>query len=663
MAPKRASASGSAPKPASKKVKLPPCEPGAALVIRDERIDGGVALESPGKKLASETMDNKIARCVRDNFKGWSYNKTEFTIRNGMSLREKLRHDKEKHTAGDKSMQFGKHYFSELRSLYGSESDPEQLINVTDDSQMIDPKVQDALEGLFDRAKNYDSCILILENMDICNQKTMVGLLRAALTVNPCSTLQGNRFVMAIMQYIVRTKAQETFPTEVGHMKEHFDLALQKCFLDYRKNDLSAVDWWKKHKAHASLVVPPQSAERCFGCNTNWADVEEDLVKVVSSGDVGYLLFGRALQSITATKVQNFLDSSVQMFVGTLITAESVATARATLCTQMKLMGIDAIDVYKAPKITACMYRGVELEVGSVSLVDEWNNKVWGLIKTVAVQASQLDSLFCEDQLASDVKCYPGTTVDQGLLGDAIQVRKAACQYAEGSSEITSEILKNLFAKRGAFMCSIDRSFKIEQLFFEAASGLKGEDRYKVELLRCLPSRPGEKSTEQSLGALTKLTESKLASWVGIGSTAVHQMVANCVKMLHGGRAPKFEASANSAFITKVQNLLANFLVLMPSGGGSGQVALSGKAAAEHIFTALQAKKHAKEEFSLKDLQKSIQFGWLLPDPSKELLEVWRKEVVALGPDVVRPAGKIIAAKAVKTQDKKKCVNSLFKKV
>lgn len=634
------------------------------LVVKDEHEEEERKKKRADKKPISESLDCKVARCVRDNFKGWSYHKTDFTIRNGMSLREKIRFDKERVAAGEKGVNFGKHYFSELRTLYGADTDPEQMIDVVDDSETIDPRLETALEGLFDRAKDYDSGIALLEHMDLCNQKTLVGLLRAALTVNPCATMSGNRFVMAVMRYIRRVGVIDKFPQEVKHMRKHFDMALQKSFLEYKKMELSALDWWNKHKTCATLVVPDEATEKCYACKTHWADVEEELRLVVESGDLGHLMFGRALQSIAAKKVDSLLEDSVQKLAKTKITPESMAAARQEIIGETKKLGFDAIDVHQTPKNITVKYRGVALKMSCASILDEWSTAVWALIKTVAVETKALDPLFCEDQLVSEAgPHYAGAEVDPALLADASGARKAATQAIASYKDVTAETLKQMFSKRGSFLCSIDRTFKLEQVFFEGVSGPKGEERYKMELLACLPSSGGEKTYAKSLAALSKLGDSMLAAWVGSCAKALHQMVATHVKGMQAGRPPKFDDAANASFVGLVKERLAFFLVTT-TGSGDPPKTLVGKEAALALYRALETKQATSmDTVQLMDLQQVLQFAWLLDENNRINLEKWRNAVVSAAPDVHKNVRKASSnTGASKAQDKKKCVSSLFKK-
>ena len=80
---------------------------------------------------------------------------------------------------------FGKFYFSERRAEYGSADDPEKVINVVDESVPSDPRVDEALEGLFEKTRVFEPILVLLTTLGLCNQTTLVGMYRAALMVNP----------------------------------------------------------------------------------------------------------------------------------------------------------------------------------------------------------------------------------------------------------------------------------------------------------------------------------------------------------------------------------------------------------------------------------------------------------------------------------------------
>ena len=348
----------------------------------------------------------------------------------------------------------------------------------------------------------------------------------------------------------------------------------------------------------------------------------------------------------------------VKDFSGTEITQESIKVARDNMVDKMKPLGVDALDVFDTPRVCEIQYRGVTLKVASVSIVDEWNANLWALIKTVAAENKMLDGLFCEHQLVGSKMHYPGTTVHDSLLIDCRSARKAATNFL-GPSEATPESVKEMFSKKGGFLATVDRHFKVEQLFFAHSTGSEGEARFEEEVLDCLSTSPNEKSAADSVSLLTALGESKLASWVGFGATSQQQTVLQLVKAISCNRSPKFDASANSMFLTRVKERLAHCLVVPPAAFTVAP-ALTGKEAAEHLYQQVVLKQIAGEPLTLVDLQQLMVFAWLLGHEQRSSLEEMRKRVVSDAPDVLRPV-KAPAAKS-KVVDKKKCVSSLFKK-
>ena len=113
---------------------------GSSLIVQDEHCDSLERMYRGLPSLAPETLDQKVKRCIRDNFKGWSYLRTDHNFKNGGNLRQRIRKYKEASQDGDKSVQFGKFYFAELRTIYGCTSDPEKMIDVVDETVIADPR-------------------------------------------------------------------------------------------------------------------------------------------------------------------------------------------------------------------------------------------------------------------------------------------------------------------------------------------------------------------------------------------------------------------------------------------------------------------------------------------------------------------------------------------
>ena len=287
------------------------------------------------------------------------------------------------------------------------------------------------------------------------------------------------------------------------------------------------------------------------------------------------------------------------------------------------------------------------------------NTRVWALIKIVAMQDKQLPALWCESELVSSAKQYPGTAIDDSFLEDAKSARNAAMQHM-GSKAPTAESLKTMFSKNGAFLASVDRFIKIEQLFFDGCSGAKGEIRLKEEILSRLPDENRPVTPEQSVSQLSALSKSMLMTWIGAGGTALLQMTLTMVQAIHSNRAPRFDDGLNSAFGMDVRRQLAFFLRIEPIAGKATTATAKVGRNAAMIKYAQAEEKYENQELAMEDLQHILVFAWLLLPEQQKQCEAWRREIVKGGPDVCKPSAKLGGPK--RTTDKKKCVGSLFAK-
>ena len=60
---------------------------GSSLIVQDEHCDSLERMHRGLPSSAPETLDQKVMRCIRDNFKGWSYQMADPNFKNGVSLK------------------------------------------------------------------------------------------------------------------------------------------------------------------------------------------------------------------------------------------------------------------------------------------------------------------------------------------------------------------------------------------------------------------------------------------------------------------------------------------------------------------------------------------------------------------------------------------------
>lgn len=347
------------------------------------------------------------------------------------------------------------------------------------------------------------------------------------MSVNPATSAQGNEFVLGVMKYCVRHNVATNFPHEVGVLKTHFDLALHKSLLDYRNNKLNKSEWWDVYKPIVGLVLPVSSAEKCFACKTAWEDVQDDLSALVRSSNTGVYLFGKAMQSIAESDVEQLVDAAIFGLKGTAVTVDAINKCKGDLVASIKRLGKDPIDTFTTPKTITVSCLGTQVEVSCLSILDVFQTRLWAFLKTVAIVSGQLAELYCEKELSLGA-VTAGTKVDEGILAPARAARKTATGYIE-NGEINSELIKDIFKRKGQFLLRLDRTFRVEIAFFLGACGAGGEGRCHEAILACLPDSSGVSAVEDALGKLQSISMGKLVAWCGAGMLATVQAVLKYV--------------------------------------------------------------------------------------------------------------------------------------
>jgi hypothetical protein len=117
MAPKGRAAKALAKDKKTAVPKAPPLS--AALLDKDEHAES-VAQKSARKRIRN--IDDAVSKALIDNFRGWTMEKFDLEIRNGKSLRDQVRFDKEQQPTTGLTM--GKNYYASLRVIYEDDMCP-----------------------------------------------------------------------------------------------------------------------------------------------------------------------------------------------------------------------------------------------------------------------------------------------------------------------------------------------------------------------------------------------------------------------------------------------------------------------------------------------------------------------------------------------------------
>ena len=622
-------------------------------------------LESLSTKRAKKEIPSNaavVAKALRDNFKGWGEDMTDLTIREGKSLRQRIFDDKFESKEGGAKTPMGKCYYAELRGMYGASSCPAQQLDVKNEDEAEDPRLIGALTGLFQRKKTFDRILEWLASAEMVNQKNFVALLRACSSFSPASTMDHLRLALAVMEYCAKHSVLKRYPFEMGVMTPYFAAALVKSYLNFKKHDLTKTEWWKQHKSYCFFVLPVAHAEKCFQCKGGWAEAEESLAEVVRSGELGRYLFGRAWGELAANKISVIIKALVKSLLGKPITKAVLDKNKLDLVNKVKELGKDIGDTYTTPTTCQVRYMGVELCVPVISIFDEYQMQVWGIIKTVGVQSQKLEPIISELHLGTHDPALKDQEVHGSLLLECGLVRGAAERYFEPNTPISAALAKEVLDKHCAFLLSMDKRWKIEKCFFTHACGEGGAQKMRDAIVAALPNEKRVLPTATSLQELTKLGKSALFDWVGIALQAAFQSVLGNVQAIAGERAPNFD-KVNDPFLLQCKGLMALWCdIEIPKLGVKPK---RGADTAKAAFTHFSSQVSSGKKLSFKDTQTLVVFGWLLSEEDRKHAMKWldlAAHCAMSGPPGEKPdeapARQKRSAPSAKVQ-----VSSLFKKV
>ena len=543
---------------------------------------------------------------------------------------------------------------------------PENMLVVLDEAEAEDGKLRTACVALFGHIKNVDPLTEWLKVSGMVNQKNLAALLRTTLHIKVTASITQATMVMDVMRYLFRHGAAGTFPHEVGLCKGHFDKALTKSLLSYKGHGMSSKDWWEKHSGIASLVMPADAVNVCINhSGADWTGVEAELAAVVQSSQTGANMFGLAWTRVSASKASRAIRDCVLELHGKVITEAALEVNFKEFGRQIAKLGKDPAETFSRKKVEV-FYRGTSVTVSVVSLNDEYLTNVAALAKSVGVETRMLGELFCEGQLCKG-GCPPNTSVSAEVVKDAAKARHACSSFAV-DSEPTANDIKGIFEGKSAFLHTLDRQWKLEESFFLSCVGESGDERFKQEILGCLPDKAGSITMETAMQKLRSLAGSKLFSFVGIGQQGVLTSVQAFLSAMSSGRSPKIDADSKTAFLTEVKRRLGQFLCLEVQTGSSGAPQkLSAGDAVKHIFDEIVRKGGEGADITYEDIMPLEIYGWFLSKPQQADVLKWKQMVFkkhgsaaktndAVDADEPRPAKKISTK-----NDPKTFVAGLFK--
>jgi len=187
------------------------------------------AFKGEKSKQARATREHSVNRAVQkilvDNFKHFSDAEIDGIQVDGLTLRQRLTRDRELKAKPSDNVVMGARYYKEIKQLYSSSTNPVKLLVVTDDSSP-GKEVFDAMLAAKRHPCNRQPLIQYLITADTPNMSEVMGIFKWCLELNPAASAEQLRGVLEVMRWVRRLELDDTYETQLAHLKDKFNEAL-----------------------------------------------------------------------------------------------------------------------------------------------------------------------------------------------------------------------------------------------------------------------------------------------------------------------------------------------------------------------------------------------------------------------------------------------------
>lgn len=271
--------------------------------------------EPKRRRLRARTTDEDVRKCERDNFGSYSYADLHHNLVGGQSLHNRLQsdvHDRWRNNAGAQVM--GKAYYETLRKKWvPSACVLASDLVVVDLAGPFDAGLDEALEGVVSHRKNFSQLLEWFDSGKAPNQKVTAFLAKAMVLYVKPNTPERVDVVLAHMKWSAKHKVPDLFQKETRALHHLWVQACIRSLATYKLNGVTTNRWWTEFKHIGALLAGGPACQKCMdNKTTNWADLEEELISVVTANDFGYALFAKQAQSIFKRRLSSVAAAVVQ---------------------------------------------------------------------------------------------------------------------------------------------------------------------------------------------------------------------------------------------------------------------------------------------------------------------------------------------------------------
>eukprot|EP00971_Amphidinium_carterae_P326612 6457510-Amphidinium_carterae.1 len=200
--------------------------PGSGSLL-DKAWNKKMSMVKAPKGRAKPSVEQKVAKCIADTVaKECSYEEIYCIVKNGQTMEERLREDKQRHLE-DPTFSMGGNYYKTLFNLYKG-LDRLELLVVPDESLPVDKKWEEATIACYRNPVNRSKMRSLLKNATSMNRREICGVMTWLLDLRPSASDEQRACCKEVLQCAVRLDWAAKVPDAMHGFKPKFDEILNQ---------------------------------------------------------------------------------------------------------------------------------------------------------------------------------------------------------------------------------------------------------------------------------------------------------------------------------------------------------------------------------------------------------------------------------------------------
>ena len=569
-----------------------------------------------------KTIDVQVAKAINDNLKGWGAMELDGSRdADGLTCRQRIKARKELNSQNPGKYPLGKKFYDELRATFSASDSPRMILRSMAPSR-DQGEISDSLLKAMVIYKKTGSRSKMLSVVSQCNSFNLVemhGILQFALEQRSHTSFEQMRMSKALLALFARLDLCTIHPDEMKVVKQWMDDAVGFLYMKAKQVNMPPSKFIACNRELVGLVLPLDDVDVLVEHRGPWSEKQVELVAVVSSSELGRMIFGFAIEQVMGSIVRADTEVAIQaMLDNNGVITEAVYNTAKMKCIE-SLEKKDGMAELSDKREVTILYRSAEFQVKVVSLMDEVEMRFASCLKSRALRTEELSPILCESDLVNDTGAGKKGQIGQEILEPWQQARASCNDHLRATGQLDGPAVVTFLARKEAALRSVDPTFAIEMLFFSSMVGKGGEKLLQAQILELMPTRTTTMEAKSVLSSLKKLQCSELYKFTGVASQNAVVSVSQLIQHLEEGRQPSF-ASNPDPFMAEMKLAISNFCKHKQQDG----TLLSGADAVTELAKGLKDLKKIR----IEDLEMPVKFSWLLSPGLATEVETMRKQAL-----------------------------------